>query len=64
MIAPEDSVSFPKAILTNEQATRILNGLFDDLGYADGFYRVYNQEEFWGVGQAINGVLRIKAYVR
>ncbi|MBR5900656.1 MAG: tRNA pseudouridine(55) synthase TruB [Clostridia bacterium] len=64
LIAPEDSVSFPKAILTNEQATRILNGLFDDLGYADGFYRVYNQEEFWGVGQAINGVLRIKAYVR
>ncbi len=64
LIAPEDSLTFPKLVLTNEQATRILNGLFDNLGYADGFYSVFNQSEFWGVGQSVNGVLRIKAYVR
>ncbi len=64
LIPPESSLTFPKIVLTNEQATRILNGLFDNLGYADGLYSVFNQDDFWGVGQSVNGVLRIKAYVR
>ncbi len=64
-IIPADrAVSFPKIVLTEKQATRILNGLFDDLGLADGLYRVYNEQEFWGVGTATNGILRINAYVR
>ena len=64
IIPAEEAVSFPKAILTEKQATRILNGLFDDLGLADGLYRVYNCNEFWGVGSAEKGVLKINAYVR
>ena len=64
LIAPDLAVDFPKAVLSNEQATRILNGVFDNLGYADGLYRVYNEKEFWGIGRAENGVLKIKAYVR
>lgn len=64
LIAPELSVDFPKAVLTERQATRVLNGVFDDLGFKDGLYRVYNQEEFWGVGESNDGVLKIKAYVR
>lgn len=64
LIPSDTAVSFPKAVLTNEQATRILNGLYDHLGYEDGLYRVYNQSEFWGVGQSKDGILKIKAYVR
>lgn len=64
IIPAEQAVNFPKAVLSNKQATRILNGLFDDLGLEDGLYRVYNEQEFWGVGTATNGVLRINAYVR
>ena len=65
LLVPADSVvSFPKIVLSERQATRILNGLFDNLGIADGLYRVYNQQEFWGIGQAVDGVLRVKAYVR
>ena len=64
LIAPDSAVNYPKAVLTNEQATKILNGLFDNLGYADGLYRVYNENEFWGIGVSQDGVLRIKAYVR
>ena len=64
IIQADSAVSFPKVVLTEKQATRILNGLFDDLGLADGIYRVYNGNEFWGVGSANKGVLRINAYVR
>ncbi|MBQ3596617.1 MAG: tRNA pseudouridine(55) synthase TruB [Clostridia bacterium] len=64
LIPPENAVDFPIARLTDRQATRILNGLFDNLGYADGLYRVFNQNEFWGIGQSKDGILRIKAYVR
>ena len=40
IIPAENAVSFPKAILTNEQATKILNGLFENYGFSDGWYRV------------------------
>jgi len=64
-LLPSDSaVSFPKLILTNEQATRILNGLYDNLGFNEGLYRVYNENEFWGIGTVTCGVLKINAYVR
>ena len=58
------AVNFEKVILTEKQATKILNGVFEDYGIKDGTYRVYNQEEFWGVGVAENGAIKIKAYVR
>lgn len=61
---PDECVFYPKIFLTEERATKILNGVFDNLGYDDGLYRVYNQNEFWGIGQSIDGILRIKAYVR
>ncbi len=64
-LIPADSViSFEKVVLTNEQATRILNGLFDEYPLSDGFYRVYNGKEFWGVGKVENKILKIKSYVR
>ena len=64
LIPPENTVNFPSIVLTDKQATRILNGLFDDYGMKDGLYKVYNQSEFWGIGEVNNGVLRIKTYVR
>ncbi len=64
LIPADQVVDYQKAILTNKQATKILNGVFENLGYKNGLYRVYNGEEFWGVGESKNGVLKIKAYVR
>ena len=64
LIKPEDTLSFDKLVLTNEQATKILNGVFENYGFKDGVYRVYNEDEFWGVGKAENGVLKINTYVR
>lgn len=64
LIPSDSAVNFEKVILSDRQATRILNGLFDDIGIKDGIYRVYREEEFWGVGTAEKGVLKINAYVR
>lgn len=64
VIEPDLSIGFEKLKLTNEQATKILNGVYENYGVKDGIYRVYNQDEFWGVGVAENGEVRIKAYVR
>ncbi len=64
IISPDQTVSFPKLVLTDKQATKILNGVFENNGYPDGIYRVYNEDEFWGVGSANDGVLRINTYVR
>ena len=64
-ILPADiAVDYEKLVLTSEQATKILNGVFENYGYADGIYRVYNENEFWGIGISEKGVLKIKAYVR
>jgi len=30
----------------------------------NGLYRVYNGENFWGVGEIIDGALKMKSYVR
>ncbi len=64
LIAPDMAIDYPKLRLTAEQAQKILDGVFLNYGFKDGTYRVYNQDEFWGVGVSSGGVLRIKAYVR
>ena len=64
IIPSDEAISFPKVKLTNEKATRILNGLFDRYDLEEGYYRVYNEEDFWGVGEVKEGILRINSYVR
>ena len=64
LLSPDIAVDYPKLVLTSEQAQKILDGVFLNYGFKNGTYRVYNQQEFWGIGEAKNGVLKIKAYVR
>lgn len=64
LIAPEQAVNYPVARLNSAQANKILNGVFDNLGFSDGLYKVFNENDFWGIGESKNGVLKIKAYVR
>lgn len=64
-IIPSDyAVDFSKLVLSKERAQKILDGVFENYGYADGVYRVYNQDDFWGIGQVKDGVLKITSYVR
>lgn len=64
-IIPSDSVlSFDKLVLSNERATKMLNGVYEKYGFDDGVYRVYNEREFWGVGTVKDGILKMNSYVR
>ena len=58
------AVDFEKLNLTAKQAQKILDGVYEDYGFKNGIYRVYNEGDFWGVGRAENGKLKIEAYVR
>ncbi|MBQ8426607.1 MAG: tRNA pseudouridine(55) synthase TruB [Clostridia bacterium] len=64
ILPPDIAVDFEKIVLSKNQAQKILDGVYEDYGYADGIYRVYNESEFWGIGVAEKGKLKIKAYVR
>ncbi len=64
-IIPADfAVNFDKLILTPYQSKKILDGVYENYGFKDGIYRVYNQTDFWGIGEVNNGILKIKSYVR
>ena len=64
LIYPDKVLDYEKLILTEYQATRVINGLYDDYPLQNGLYRVYKEEYFWGVGEIINGKLYMQAYVR
>lgn len=64
LIASDTVIDFPKIVLDDKRATKILNGVFEKTNVQDGIYRVYNCSNFWGIGIASNGVLKIKTYVR
>ena len=64
LISSDTVVDFPKIVLDEKRATKILNGVFEKTNVSDGIYRVYNCSNFWGIGVAEKGVLRIKTYVR
>lgn len=64
LIKPEEVVNFPVIKLSARQAQKILDGVYEDYGFSDGVYKVYNQTEFWGIGTAKGGKLRINTYVR
>ncbi len=64
LIPTDEAVSYPKLVLSGRQAERLLNGLYDAYSLGEGLYRVYNGEEFWGVGAIENGLLKMRAYCR
>ncbi|MCQ2387222.1 MAG: tRNA pseudouridine(55) synthase TruB [Clostridia bacterium] len=64
-VIPSDfPLSFDKLYLQEEQAKKILNGVFNNYGFKNGKYSVYLKDEFWGVGTVVDGVLKIDSYVR
>lgn len=64
IIKPDTVINYEKLVLSKKKAQKILDGVFENYGYKDGLYRVYNGEDFWGIGEAKDGVLKIKSYVR
>ncbi len=65
IIKPENVLSYKELRLDKTLALKLLNGVFDTkYDVPNGLYKVFNEEEFWGVGEVLDGVLKMKAYVR
>jgi len=64
IIKPEDTISFGSIVLTEKQATKLINGVYEKGEYQDGIYKVFFKEEFLGVGTVIDGILKINSYIR
>jgi tRNA pseudouridine55 synthase len=65
IIRADNVVNFEKIILDEKSAKKVLDGVkVDVFEKKDGLYRVYNGENFWGVGEILGGVLKMKSYVR
>ena len=64
IIAPDRAVNFEKLVLSKKQAQKILDGVYENYGFSNGVYRVYNEGAFIGVGKVEKGILRINSYVR
>lgn len=64
IIPADQAVDFEKLVLTKRQAQKLLDGVYENYGFTDGVYRVYNENAFWGVGTVTDGILKMNAYVR
>lgn len=63
-IPAESSVFYPEIVLTNREATRLLNGLYDDYNYENGLYKLFNEKEFWGIAEVVDKKIKVRAYCR
>ena len=64
IIKSEDVLPFESVVLTAKQGEKLLNGVYEQFDLANGRYKVYCENEFWGVGNCENGKLVIRPYVR
>ena len=63
VIPPDSAIDYEKVYLSDEAATRVLNGLTENVDIEDGLYRAYAFGSFLGVLKAENGALKV-TYVR
>lgn len=57
MISPETVFDFPPLVLSFEQCERLYNGQKIDVSAQNGKYKLFNGEDFLGVGDVLNGLL-------
>ncbi len=64
LIAPDTVVSLDNINLTKKQTEDVINGRVCSLILSDGFYKVYGNNEFIGIGKITDNNLKIKAFIR
>ena len=64
IVQPQDALDFPILSLTESEAKRLYNGLYDNFDFNDGTYKVFEPNGFYGVGELRGGKLKVKAYIR
>ena len=65
LVTPADEVVFfEKKKLSLPDSKKLLNGLPLAADEEGGLYRVYAEDEFWGVGEVKDHILTMRTYVR
>lgn len=64
LIPPENVVEYPVITLNERETTRLFNGLYDTFPFADGRYKIFCPDGFYGIGDVTNGKIKVKAYIR
>ena len=60
-IMPTESVlSFPTITLTEKGYTRVFQGVPTSVDYAEGVYKIYREDVFYGLAQVQDGKVKIK----
>ena len=60
LIPTESVLTFPSLMLTAKKAERIFNGVAVEAEQADGLYKLYKEEAFYGIAEVKNGMARAK----
>ena len=60
LIPTESVLPFPALVLTDKNPERIFNGMAVETAQADGLYKLYNQEKFYGIAEVKDGKAKAK----
>ena len=60
LIPTESVLPFPALVLTDKNPERIFNGMAVETAQADGHYKLYNQENFYGIAEVKGGKAKAK----
>ncbi len=60
IIPTEDVISYEKISLYDKDAGKVKNGVKIKISYPDGFYKVYLDDMFYGIGEIKDNCLKIK----
>ena len=64
LLKSDEVLPYESVVLTAKQGEKLLNGVYEHFDIADGIYKVYCENEFWGVGHCSDGKIVIRPYVR
>ena len=64
VIRPQDALTFEEINLDKILSKRLIDGVLCLIDREDGTYKVFSQNEFWGVGVVKDKSLKMKVYVR
>ncbi|MBQ6882774.1 MAG: tRNA pseudouridine(55) synthase TruB [Clostridia bacterium] len=64
VIRPQDALTFEEINLDKILSKRLIDGVLCHVDREDGTYKVFSQNEFWGVGVVKDKSLKMKVYVR
>lgn len=63
IVAPDSAFSLPAVYISDKEANRLFNGLYDRFSFPNGLCKIYSPNGFYGVGEVRDGIMRVRAYI-